>query len=70
MDETQLAVGDAVTVTDEDGGELFGHVTAFEQNGNVAVVTPVDEAVRRWYPKGYRIGSAHWGTRLVRKVAG
>lgn len=63
----ELEIGDAVEVHEQGGGELSGHVTAFERDGEVAVVTPDDEAVQRLYPKGYKVGSAHWGTLLVRR---
>lgn len=65
MSETKLAVGDAVTITNEDNGSFTGRVTSFRRSGVVAVVTPDDEALRRWYPDGYTVGSAHWGTVLV-----
>jgi len=66
MDKFELNLGDAVTLHKDDGS-LDGHVTAWERDGAVAVVTPDEPVMQRWYPKGYQIGKAHWGTTLRRK---
>lgn len=59
----ELRKGQAVIVRNDDGGEFVGTVHAVTEAA--AWITPKDKALRAWYPKGYDIGRAHWGSYVV-----
>jgi hypothetical protein len=63
----QLVIGQRVIVRSgpPDHGEFTGHVTRFERDGNVAIITPDDPALRLWFTTGYDIGKAHWGQAVI-----
>ncbi len=60
---TKLHKGQHVAIHNEDGGRFTGTVQSVDEN--VAIIRPDDKALRKWYPLGYDIGSAHWGTTVV-----
>ena len=60
-----VSVGTRVKMTEErlrGPGYFTGTVT--EVNDHWLVIMPDAPALRDWYPAGYRLGSAHWSTRL------
>ena len=65
--DLRLTGGEHVVVHNSDGGTFTGVVAEFTNDGNVAIIRPDDEAVRRWYPRGYNCGCAHWGT-VIRPI--
>lgn len=63
-----IKVGARVRLTENrtrSSGVLVGTVTEVEPRGYWLVVTPDDPALQAWFPTGYRLGSAHWESRLT-----
>jgi hypothetical protein len=61
----ELAIGNEVILTNDDGGILAGVVDRFERDGNVAVIMPSDPVMQVWYRNGYQLGRAHWDAKLT-----
>lgn len=59
----ELSKGQHVEMRSDEGGTFTGTVQQVDEH--VAIIRPDDKALRKWYPKGYDIGRAHWGTRVV-----
>lgn len=59
----RYGLNEPVRLTTDDGGFFFGTIT--EANDNSVVVTPNDPAVLAVFPKGYRLGAAHWAAQLT-----
>ena len=55
-------IGDPVDVHNLDGGVFAGHVRSFKDDRSAMFIWPDEPAMQKWYPKGYDLGSAHWGT--------
>jgi hypothetical protein len=53
---------------DREDGFLTGVITWIRPDGGQARITPDHPAVRDVYPDGVTVGSAHWGTVIVRRA--
>lgn len=65
ISDVQLTIGMRVVVHLDDDGMFAGFVDHFEDDNAVAVIVATRDPVRDVFPKGYRIGQAHWKTSLT-----
>lgn len=47
-----------VILSNDEGGQMVCRVDAVTPAG--ALLVPVSNDLKKWYPKGYHLGRAHW----------